>query len=129
MTDTTLTSQIVQLREIKTEITAINATLNDFKSSQAALEKEILEALDAMGNDTTSITTKAGTLSILENDVPVVKDWNLVYEYITKHNAFHLLHRRMSSAAFQEYLEMEEKIPGTTVFTKRSLGLTAPKKS
>lgn len=129
MTDVALTTQIVQLRELKTEITALNATLKRFKSSQAALEQEILEQLDAMGNGTTGITTKAGTLSILETDMPVVKNWSLVYKYIVENNAFHLLHRRMSSAAFNEYLEMDEKIPGTTVFTKRSLGLTAPKKS
>lgn len=129
MANKSLTDHIAQLREIKTKITVINTTLNDLKSSQAALEQEILHALDNMGHETTSITTKAGTVSILVNNVPVVKDWNLVYKYIVKHNAFYLLQRRMSATAFREFVEMEETIPGTEVFPKRTIGLTKPKSS
>ena len=127
MTNTSLTDAVVQLREIKTEITALTATLNRFKSSQAAIENQILNDLDALGNNTTSISTKAGTVSILESIVPHVKDWSLVHEYVRKHGAFHLLHRRMSAPAFRELLEMEEDVPGTEALTKRTIGLTKAK--
>lgn len=126
MANNSLTVDIARLREVKTQITAVNATLNDLESSQAALKQKILDALDNMGHGTSSITTKAGTVSIIKSDVPVVKDWNLVHAWIREHNAFHLLQRRMSITAFREYIEMEETIPGTEVFPKRTIGLTKP---
>jgi hypothetical protein len=122
-----LTETIRMLREVKTEISGLNAALKKLKSAQAILEKETLSGMDAMGNDTTSISTKYGTASVKESPLPHVKDWSLVHAFIQENGAYHLYRQQLSTPAFREFLELDEEIPGTEVFIKRGISLTKAK--
>ena len=60
-------------------------------------------------------------MSVKEADVPVVKDWDALYNYIRTSGYFHLLNRAPNAASFRELFERGEAIPGVESFTKRSL--------
>lgn len=103
-----------QIRELDKELQALKADKNE-------LELEILGDLDSQGLQ----LTRGGraTVSISEQVVPVVEDWDAYYEYIQNEGALFLLERRPATAAWRELYESGELPPGTTPFTKRSLSL------
>ncbi len=67
----------------------------------------------------------SANVSISETDVPTVKDWDLVYDYIKTNDSFYLLQKRMSAAAFRELLNLGHEVPGVENFKDRKLNLRA----
>ncbi len=67
----------------------------------------------------------SANVSISETDVPTVKDWDLVYDYIKTNDSFYLLQKRMSAAAFRELLNLGHEVPGVEIFKDRKLNLRA----
>lgn len=71
-----------------------------------------------------------GNLAMLEVDdenVPQITDWDAVYKFIVKHNAFELLHKRMSTTAWRERLEAKKPVPGTVAYKRTFFKLTLRK--
>lgn len=56
----------------------------------------------------------AGTVSAKTEVVPVVDDWEKVYEHIHKEKAFYLLGRKLLAAPFREALLQGLEIPGVS---------------
>jgi hypothetical protein len=57
-------------------------------------------------------TTSEGTIYLSPQVVPKVVDWNAFYGYIERNQAFHMLERRPSRAAFRELHEAHKLVPG-----------------
>ena len=51
-------------------------------------------------------------LSIKEEIVPTVQDWDEVYKYLIQTKQFELIQKRMSATAFRELLQMGMNVPG-----------------
>ncbi len=115
-----LIEQAHQLREvIRADERKINALKEDFKE----LSSQIIVQMDEQGAK--RIGGLSANVSISETDVPTVKDWDLVYEYIKTNDSFYLLQKRMSAAAFRELLNLGHEVPGVEIFKDRKLNLRA----
>jgi hypothetical protein len=115
-----LIEQAHQLREvIRGDERKINALKEDFKE----LSSQIIVQMDEQGAK--RIGGLSANVSISEQDVPTVKDWDAVYDYIKNENAFYLLQKRMSAAAFRELLNLGHEVPGVEIYKDRKLNLRA----
>jgi hypothetical protein len=114
-----LIDELFLLREQRRKLAETDKNLRD---QYAELEASLIAALDQQ--EATQARGRSATATLNEEELATVVDWHLVHEFIRSQNAFHLLQRRMNSAAWREAAaERGEPIPGTTVFNKRSIAL------
>lgn len=73
------------------------------EAEQARLEGLMREFLDA--HKMNSAPCKSGTFFKTMSVKPAATDWTVLYEWIKKHDAFHFLHKRISSEAVKDYME------------------------
>ena len=91
------------------------------KEQMDVLEIAIINRLDI--DETTMSRGKTASAILTEQQIPKVEDWDAFYQYIQENEAFHLLQRRVSTAAARETLEAGETIAGVGTFTKRAISL------
>ena len=123
----TLGQQIDKLVAIREEQRALAEKEKALNQQYSELETTILTRLQDEGMN--KATGKKATASVRCNVVANVKDWDSFHAFIKKTGFFHLLHRRVSDAAFRELLEQKgekamEKV-GVIPFSKVTLSLTA----
>ena len=68
-------------------------------------------------------TGKFATVSISENIVANVVDWDELWKYIIKTKQTHLLQKRASDPAIRELFELGKNVPGVEPFKKRKLNM------
>lgn len=106
---------------LRDEKRKLNEQLKEVDAQLKDNELELLEALDAAGVEATKA---AGiSLSISEQVVPSVTDWDAFYGYIKANDAMYMLERRAASAAFREAHQAGLDVPGVEPFTKRSINM------
>ena len=113
-------SLIKQKLEHREEIELLNKELRRIKEKDRMLDAILIEKMDAQGltrtaNDESSITVK-------EDSVPEVIDWDVFYEHIQETGEFSLLHRRISSAAWNESVKLKD-VPGVKATQLRKVNL------
>jgi hypothetical protein len=118
ITTADLIQKLVDIREEKRRIKAREKELNE---QWRSLELEALVRLDEQGMDKAS--SKTGTISIGENVLPQVVDWDQFGQHILDNEALYLLQRRPAAAAYRELLASGEEIPGVEPYTQRSINL------
>mgnify|MGYP001457975299 FL=1 len=111
---------IRQKLEHREEIEIINKQLKKIKEKDRLLDAILIEKMDAQGltrtaNDMSSVTVK-------EDSVPEVVDWDVFYEHIQETGEFSLLHRRVSSAAWNESVKIKD-VPGVKATQLRKVNL------
>tara|TARA_B100000519_G_scaffold189152_1_gene187343 strand:+ start:184 stop:576 length:393 start_codon:yes stop_codon:yes gene_type:complete len=111
---------IRQKLEHREEVEIINKQLKKIKEKDRLLDAILIEKMDAQGltrtaNDMSSVTVK-------EDSVPEVVDWDVFYEHIQETGEFSLLHRRVSSAAWNESVKIKD-VPGVKATQLRKINL------
>lgn len=113
-----MADQLQQLRKKKREIEAQLAVV---EGEYAGIEDELLQQLDAQ--KTSTCKGKLASVSISTTITANVTDWDALYAFIKKKGHFHLLHRRVTDAAYREFLEQGVKVPGTETFARKRLNV------
>lgn len=124
----TIGATIDALITIRSEINGLNKKVSGLKAGKKELEDHFLSLADEQ--DTESGSGKTGTASIGEDEMTSVEDWDLVYKYIRRNNAFYLLERRVAQAAMREIRagrRGNKALGGTSTFMKRKVNLRAKK--
>jgi hypothetical protein len=93
------------------------------KAEQSELDWQLMTKLDDQGLSRTANDT--ATISISEEVVPEVQDWDELYQYITSTGDFSLVQRRMSSTAYRELRGQGDNVPGVADRTIRKLNVRA----
>ena len=111
---------IRQKLEHRHETELLNKQLKEIKEKDRLLDSILIEKMDAQGltrtaNDMSSVTIK-------EESVPEVEDWGVLHEHIQKTGEFSLLHRRVSSAAWNESVKIKD-VPGVKATQLRKVNL------
>ena len=106
----TLNDLIAEKKAIKDEMTALNAQLKDLRAQESDVDIALLKKLDAEGLSRTA--TEVASVSINEEVVPDVQDWDALYQHVTQTGDFSLIQRRISSTAYRELLKIGENVPG-----------------
>jgi len=116
-----------RLRDLKDKKASLNKEIAAMNEIILELEASMMETLD---NSNINLA-RAGnfTVSITENVVPTVVNWDLFDEYVVSTNSPFLYERRCSARPWRELQSSGVLVPGTEPFTKKGLSLRkAPKK-
>lgn len=97
-------------------------TVKELNDEFKAMEAELINRLANTGMKTAGTTLAKVSLS--EEVVPQVEDWEKVHRYVKDKDAWHLLKRSLNAAPFREMLQADEELPGVVPFTRRKLSLT-----
>jgi hypothetical protein len=107
---------------LRIEEKAIKAKKDVYK----VMEEAILQAMKDSGTEENPLMVAGGlqsTARISETKIPSVKDWDLFYKYIADNDAFHLIQKRASAAAWLDECKIEGLVPGTEEFIQRKISL------
>jgi seryl-tRNA synthetase len=117
MEEKNLTQLIHHRTDIKNKMDDLNKQLKELRAEQDFNDVLLLRKMDAEGVSRTA--NDAASVSINEDTVPDVLDWDALYEHVTKTQDFSLLQRRVSSTAYKEMLKLGEGVPGLQPRTVR----------
>lgn len=111
-------NQLINKRaSVKGEMDQLNKQIKELRAESDYLDVLLLKKMDAEGVSRTA--NDAASVSINEDTVPDVTDWDALYEHVTSTQDFSLLQRRVSSTAYKELLKMGENVPGLSPRTVR----------
>lgn len=112
MTDT-LNDLTASLFAAKNEKAKHNEAIKQLNEEIKDLERRLWMLMNEdESNPMLKFTTPDGTVYISPQITPKVVDWNAFYGYIKQNEAFHMLQRRPSRAAFRELHEAHKIVPG-----------------
>ncbi len=104
---------------IKDETEKLNSRLKDLKTDQDNIDLALLKKMDAEGLSRTA--NGDYSVSINEDTVPEVIDWDALYDHVISTRDFSLIQRRISSTAYKELLKLGEGVPGLSPRTIRKI--------
>ncbi len=119
MTEININNLIEKRADIKRETEQLNVRLKDLKSAQDEIDLALLKKMDAEGLSRTA--NGDYSVSINEDTVPDVDDWDALYNHIVLTRDFSLIQRRVSSTAYKELLKLGEGVPGLSPRTIRKI--------
>ena len=98
------------LAQTRQDIVKLTEQEKILKSKKDDLETQIVislkdQGIDRVGND-------ACTVSIKQEIVPTVRDWDAVHQHVIATGQFELMQKRMSAVAFRELIQMGQDVPG-----------------
>lgn len=117
----TLDELIDDLTRIRAERKRIAKLDEDLVEEWRAAEGALIARLDAQ--KVNRVSTDSATATITEDDVPMVIDWDVVWDYIIANHASHLMQRRIATAAWRELKDAGIPTPGIDVYKKREISL------
>ena len=106
----TIDELIDRKKSIKSQMEKLNAELKGLREQENDIDLELLKKLDTEGLKKTA--NEVASVSIKEETVPDVHDWDALYEHIKQTGDFSLIQRRVSSTAYRELLKLGENVPG-----------------
>jgi hypothetical protein len=90
-------------------------TIKEMQAYETELKDYLIENLPK--EQASGVAGSLARAAVVTKKIPVVEDWDALYKYIKKKNAFDLLNRALNTAACTERLENGEKVPGIGSFT------------
>lgn len=115
----TLQELIQRRSQVKSEMDQLNRQLKELRAVQDDIDVQLLQKMDAEGLSRTA--SDIASVSINEDTVPEVVDWDEVYAHITETQDWSLVQRRISSTAYKEVLKLGESVPGLQPRTVRRI--------
>jgi hypothetical protein len=128
---------IDQLWALREQRKKLEEAADELSKQMSTIEEQLVDAMEAEGVQ--KATGRKASLSFTYNviaDVQGDEGWKLFYEFIAKKKYFHLLHRRVSDAAYKEVLASlngagpdfdiktaKKQVPGVLPFVKRRINL------
>jgi hypothetical protein len=100
---------------------ALTVELEKIEEEIRALEAVVIERLDQEGVE--KATGRTASVSVSENIVANITDFDALCAFVKKTGYFHLFQRRVTDTACRELWEQKKAIPGLEPFTKRRLNI------
>tara|TARA_R100001510_G_C7621452_1_gene182286 strand:+ start:219 stop:611 length:393 start_codon:yes stop_codon:yes gene_type:complete len=104
---------------LKSMMDGLNKRLKEFRAALDQVDILLLKKLDDEGLNRTA--NGIASVSINEDTVPDVSDWDALYAHVIATGDFSLIQRRVSSTAYRELLKMGEAVPGLQPRTIRRI--------
>ncbi len=104
---------------LKAQMDGLNKRLKEFRAALDQVDILLLKKLDDEGLNRTA--NSIASVSINEDTVPDVADWDALYAHVIATGDFSLIQRRVSSTAYRELLKMGEAVPGLQPRTVRRI--------
>ncbi len=110
MSNKKITDLLTELAKTKREIKNLQEAEKLYKQTQRELESQIVIRMQEQGLD--KVSNDLCTISIKQEIVPTVENWDDVHQHIVKTNQFELLQKRMSATAYRELVASGMDVPG-----------------
>ena len=123
----TLGQAIDKLYEARAARLAKAAEVKELQAAESVAKANVLKLLRDTGLEKAS--GKVATASITTEDIPFIKDWDKIHEYIRVNNRFDLLQRRIGVVAWRDLFNDGILIPGTEAGVDTDISLTKSKRS
>ena len=105
-----LNDLLSEVTKLRSEIKTIQAEEKLLKTQQRELESQISIRMQEQGLD--KISNDVCTISLKNEIVPTVEDWDQLHEHITDTGQFELLQKRVSATAYRELIAAGMDVPG-----------------
>ena len=119
----TLNQLIEQKADVRREIDGLNKQLKELGARQDELDWALIKKMETEGLSRTS--NDSFTVSVKEEVMPQVEDWDAVYQLIQSTGDFALVQRRISAGAYREMLKLGEEVPGIKPVAVRKINFRA----
>lgn len=111
-----MVEQYIKLRDTKAQLKAEFAKrTGPLQEAMDKLEGAILAHMNATGIE--SCRTSAGTAYKATDCKATVADWDVVLAYIREHGLWHMLEKRVSKNAVEEFVETNNDLPPGVNYT------------
>lgn len=98
------------LYKVKAARLAKKKEMEELESQETELKEYIIKTLPK--SKASGVAGKVARIAVANKDVQQVDDWDALFKYVKKNDAFELLQRRLSTAAVQERLDDGQQVPG-----------------
>lgn len=115
----TINELIASRANVKEQMDALNRELKTLQKTKDSIDVLLLKKMDAEGLSRTA--NDKASVSINEDIVPEVMDWEEIYQHIVATGDFSLIQRRVSSTSYKELLKLGEAVPGVQPRTIRKI--------
>ena len=105
-----LNDLLSEVTKLRSEIKTVQAEEKLLKTQQRELESQISIRMQEQGLD--KISNDVCTISLKNEIVPTVEDWDALHQHIIDTNQFELLQKRMSATAYRELITSGMDVPG-----------------
>jgi hypothetical protein len=114
--------ELISVREhLRDHKRTLNEELKNVDAQLYENESTLLDALDSAGLEHAKVDGVA--VSISEQTMPNVENWDAFYAFIKENDAFYMLQRRVSTGPYREMLQMEQAVPGVEPYTQRKVNM------
>lgn len=113
--------RLMVLREKKAKLTR---EIEKLEEERRAIEERLIDELPK--DEASGVVGKIAKAVVTRREVPTVKDWDRLYDYVLMNKDFSLLQRRVSESAVKERWEAGETVPGVDKFTVIGVSITKP---
>jgi len=110
--------------ELRTQRLAADKAAAELKDKEQAVEAYLINTIDS---DSTGVAGKNVAVRRIEDEVPVIENWDTFIAGVARKKNWHLLQHRLSVSAAKEMLEDGQKIAGVGTIVKVKLGYTQVK--
>jgi hypothetical protein len=110
--------RVYELRQRRLDAQKVVDTLQE---EETALREHIINTLPK--SEATGAAGKVARVTVVTKQIPQVKDWQALYTYVKKHNAWDLMQRRLAANAVTERWEAGKVVPGVEPFTAVTLSI------
>jgi len=118
------TSELIDKRlAIRQALADLAEQEKHLKEEQDEVDYQLMQKLEADG--LSKFSNDQATISISEQIVPQVEDWDALQAHILKTGEFELMQRRPAVKAYRELREAGIEVPGVVDFAKRGLNVRA----
>lgn len=104
-----------QLEAVREKRIAADKVAASLKSEETRIKTQIISEMEE--KDLSSIGGKSAVLSRITKKRPIANDWSKVYSFIREHDAFDLLHKRLTESAVNLRFDDGVEIPGISLMT------------
>jgi hypothetical protein len=84
------------------------------KAQETALKDHIIRELPK--SEVKGVVGRIAKVTVRQDNIPSVKDWDKFYAYIHRNKAYEMLQRRVKADAVKERWENKKKVPGVEPF-------------
>ena len=108
----TIDEMLNELTNVRQDLATLLEQEKELKHTKTMLETQIATSLKEQGID--RVGNDQCTVSLKQEIVPTVDDWDMLHQHIIDTKQFELLQKRMSATAYRELLQMGQAVPGVT---------------
>jgi hypothetical protein len=105
-----LNDLLAEYGTLRDGIRELQAQEKELNASKRELEAQISIRMQEQGLD--KISNKGQTISLKNEIVPTVEDWDLLQTHVAETRQFELMHKRVSATAYREAIAAGIDIPG-----------------